>query len=287
MSLLSPNLQAFMAVVKHKTVHGAAETLFLTQTGVTQRIRSLEKQLRVTLFLRTRRGMELTSEGEALLRYCQAAKSLEGEALAHIQKTGIETEIELTISAPSSIMTSRVVPACVPIMKKFPNLLMHFDVDDIDDRPEKLRGGLADLVILDEEELKPEMRYKLLEPEEYVLVCSPKWKKRRLKDIIQEERIIDFNQTDHLTYDYLKGYNLFDNANTSRYFVNRTENLAQLVSEGIGYTALAKEFAKPYVEEKSLIILNQEKTLDITPVLAWFDRPEPPRYFTAVVESIL
>ena len=243
--------------------------------------------MRVTLFLRTRRGMELTSEGEALLRYCQAAKSLEGEALAHIQKTGIETEIELTISAPSSIMTSRVVPACVPIMKKFPNLLMHFDVDDIDDRPEKLRGGLADLVILDEEELKPEMRYKLLEPEEYVLVCSPKWKKRRLKEIIQEERIIDFNQTDHLTYDYLKGYNLFDNANTSRYFVNRTENLAQLVSEGIGYTALAKEFAKPYVEEKSLIILNQQKTLDITPVLAWFDRPEPPRYFTAVVESIL
>lgn len=286
MSLLSPNLIAFMAIVKHKTVHTAAETLFLTQTAVTQRIRALEKQLRITLFIRTRRGMELTSEGEALWRYCQAAKALEGEALAHIQKSGTETEVELTISAPSSIMTSRIVPACAPIIKKFPNLLMHFDVDDIEQRHEKLRAGIADLVILNEEELKPEMRYKLLAPEEYVLVCSPLWKKRRLKEIIQSERIIDFNQTDHVTYDYLKCYDLFDEANNSRYFVNRTENLAQLVSEGVGYTALSREFAQPYVKEKSLYILNQAKTLDITPVLAWFDRSEPPKYFSAIVAAL-
>ncbi|PJB09950.1 MAG: LysR family transcriptional regulator, partial [Gammaproteobacteria bacterium CG_4_9_14_3_um_filter_38_9] len=86
MSLLSPNLIAFMAIVKHKTVHGAADAIHLTQTAVTQRIRSLEKQLKTTLFVRTRRGMVLTQEGEALWRYCMAAKSLEGEALARIQK---------------------------------------------------------------------------------------------------------------------------------------------------------------------------------------------------------
>ena len=120
MSLLSPNLLAFMAIVKHKTVHSAASAIHLTQTAVTQRIRSLEKNLKITLFVRTRRGMLLTQEGEALLRYCIAAKALEGEALAHIQKTGLDTEVELTISAPTSIMRARIVPACLPIMKKFP-----------------------------------------------------------------------------------------------------------------------------------------------------------------------
>ena len=68
MSLLSPQLQAFLKVAEQKTVHGAADKLFLTQTAVTQRIRTLETSLGTTLFIRTRRGMALTSEGGALLR---------------------------------------------------------------------------------------------------------------------------------------------------------------------------------------------------------------------------
>ena len=286
MSLLSPQLIAFMAIVKHKTVHGAADAIHLTQTAVTQRIRSLESQLRVTLFIRTRRGMVLTQEGEALLRYCQAAKSLEGEALACIQKTGKETEVELTISAPTSLMRTRILPCCFPIIERYPNLLLHFNVNDVEERHETLRAGLADLVILREEHLRAEMESKILEPEEYVLVCSVKWKGRRLKEIIKTERVIDFDENDSVTFDYLKKYDLFDDARLSRYFVNRTENLALMVSAGVGYTTLAKEFAKQYVDEKKLMILNQGKTLDIAFVLAWFDRPEPPDYFSAVVKAI-
>lgn len=286
MSLLSPQLLAFMAIVKHKTVHGAADAIHLTQTAVTQRIRALEAQLKITLFIRTRRGMLLTQEGEALLRYCQAAKSLEGEALAHIQGTGKETEVELNLSAPTSFMSARILPSCLPIIKKFPNLLLHFDVNDIEDRHEALRAGSVDLAVLREEHCRPEMKYKTLEPEKYVLVCSSQWKGRRLKDIIHHERIIDFDQTDTVTYDYLKHYNLFDDAKHGRYFVNRTENLALLTAAGVGYTTLAKEFAKPYVDNHELIILNNGKTLDISLVLAWFDRPELPDYFAAIIKAI-
>jgi len=287
MSLLSPQLIAFMAIVKYKTVHGAAQTIHLTQTAVTQRIRALEAQLKVTLFIRTRRGMVLTQEGEALLRYCQAAKSLEGEALAHIQGTGTETEVALTISAPTSLMRGRILPSCFPIMKKFPNLLLYFNVNDVEERHETLRAGLADLVVLREEDLRPEMEHKTLYPEEYVLVCSAKWKGRRLKEIIQTERIIDFDENDSVTFDYLKKYDLFDEARHSRYFVNHTENLAFMVIQGMGYTTLAKEFAKSYVDNNELIILNHGKTVEIARVLAWFDRPEPPDYFSAIVKGIV
>ena len=66
MSLLSANLQAFVSVARQGTVHGAAAELYLTQTGITQRIRAIEKELKTTLFLRSRKGMTLTQEGEAL-----------------------------------------------------------------------------------------------------------------------------------------------------------------------------------------------------------------------------
>lgn len=286
MSLLSPPLQAFMAIAKHKTVHAAAEDLYLTQTAVTQRIRALERQLKTTLFIRTRRGMQLTQEGEALLRYCQASKELEGEALAIIQGAGKEAEIEITLSSPTSIMHSRIIPRCLPILKTYPNLLMHFNVDDLEHHSLILRAGQADLAIIQQEELAPEMQFKKLAPEQYVLVGCSAWKGRKLEDIIRHERIIDFSTHDKTTFDYLNRYDLFSIARKSRHFVNRTDNLALLAAAGIGYTTLAKEFAMPYVDSGQLIILNRGQTHNIFPVLAWFDRPEPPPYFSAIIQAI-
>src|SRR3990167_6431260 len=170
MSLLSPSLQAFWAVAKLKTVHGAAEVIHLTQTAVTQRIRTLEHQLKTTLFIRTRRGMLLTKEGEALLRYCQAAKELEGETLANIEGKDSTSKIKLTISGPTSIMSSRVIPSCLPIMKSFPRLLFHFDIDDIEHQHQKLRAGETDFEVICQGPVPQEMQQKKSSSEQYVLV---------------------------------------------------------------------------------------------------------------------
>ena len=70
MSLLSPPLEAFWAVVRKGTVQDASYILGITQTGVTQRIRSLEKQLKTTLFTRP------DSLGYAGLRNSQNIRSI-------------------------------------------------------------------------------------------------------------------------------------------------------------------------------------------------------------------
>ena len=286
MSLLSPQLIAFVAVAKQKTVHGAAQAIHLTQTAVTQRIRSLERLLKTTLFIRTRKGMKLTQEAEALLRYCLACKELEGETLAAIQGAGTESEIELCISSPTSIMRSRIIPCCLPIIKTFPRLLIHFKIDDIEHRHLSLRSGQTDFAIIKQDQLNQEMQYKKLKDEQYVLVASAQWKGRRLKDILCNERIIDFNPSDQITFDYLKYYGLFSDIKHSRFYVNNTEQLALLATEGIGYTTLTKEFATPYIKKNQLIILNQNKIYSVAPILAWYNRPEPPPYFNAIIRSI-
>src|SRR5262245_21031595 len=104
MSLLSQNLLAFSAISRLGTVHAAATELRLTQTGVTQRIRTLEAQLATTLFIRSRKGMRLTSEGQSLLRYCRAARELEGDTLARIEGAGKERDVRVEIAGPTSIM---------------------------------------------------------------------------------------------------------------------------------------------------------------------------------------
>lgn len=286
MSLLSPQLEAFVAIAKHKTVHAAADAIHLTQTAVTQRIRALEAKLSATLFIRSRRGMLLTSEAEALLRYCHAAQELEGEALAKIQGAAIETEIQVSITGSNSIMQSRIIPECLSVMEKFPNLLIRFAISDTENRHLALRSGDCDFAIIHPEDVTQEMESKFLEPEQYVLLCSSIWKNRKLQDIIKSERIIDFNPSDQMTFNYLKQFDLFDLAQHGRHFVNRTESLAAMVIAGLGYTTLPKQFAQPYVEQGQLYILNSGKIYNNPFMLAWYSRPEPPAYFSALIDAI-
>lgn len=286
MSLLSPGLQAFIVVSRIKTVHGAATELYITQTAVTQRIKTLETALKTTLFVRSRKGMKLTTEGEALLRYCHAAKELEGEAMAQIQGSGEASEVEVNITGPTSIMKVRVIKGCMTLISKFPNLLLHFQVEDSEVRHQMLRSGKADFAILNKDQVSREMKTKELKSEDYVLVCSAKWAGLSLQEIIKTKRIVDFDETDQMTHAYLKNFNLHENAQAGRYFVNRTDNLARLVCEGMGYTTLPKEITAKYVWNKEMIILNDEKSFQVDHLLAWYDRPEPPAYFSAIIDAI-
>lgn len=286
MSLLSPQLQAFMAVSRHKTVHGAASILHVTQTAVTQRIHTLEAKLGSTLFIRTRRGMMLTPEGEALLRYCNAVTEIEGEALAQIKGAATESIIQVGITGPTSMMRSRIIPQCLPVIKKYPNLLAYFDISDIENRVRALRSGEMQFAILRHEDVTPEMEHKKLHPERYALVCTSAWKKRKLHDIISSERIIDYDPNDEMTFNYLKQYNLFHLAKHDRHFVNRTESLALMLQEGLGYGVLTAEFCKPYIENQTLIMLNSGKMYENVMSLAWYTRPEPASYFMALIDAM-
>ena len=285
MSLLSPRLIAFYAVTQTKTVHGAAAQIHITQTAVTQRIRALEHSLKTTLFIRTKKGMNLTPEGEVLLRYCQHIKSMEGEVLSKLQGVNEDLEIEITLLSPTSLMRSRIIPAMVPLLQKYKNLFMNFKLADLEKRHLQLKAGLCDFAILNREDITQEMQFKKLKPEEYVLVCPLSWAHRTLEDIIANEHIVDFNHDDHLSFDYLESFG-FEYPNHHRYFSNNTHNIAQLVSQGVGYSVLSKEFAKTYVETKQLHILNDGKVLKVQHYLAWYERPEPPNYFSEIIQAI-
>ena len=286
MSLLGPQLEAFLAIVGDGTVQGASKVLGITQTGVTQRIRALEGQLTATLFTRTRRGMTLTHEGEALYRYCQGAQDLEGQAIAQIQRAGIATEVRVKISGPTSIMRSRVIPDCLPVMKEWKNLLLQFHVSDEPDLGVELRAARSQFVIVSPELVAREMDSKVLKPEKYVLVSSSRWKKRSITEIVQEERIIDFDPSDQMTFSYLRKFNLLDKARKDRYFANSTEAICEMFRAGLGYGVLSAEFAEPWLKQGQLIALNGSRYFENRLALAWYPRPQQSGYFDAVLGSI-
>jgi DNA-binding transcriptional LysR family regulator len=65
-------LRTFLELNRTRHFGRTAEALFLTQAAVSSRLKSLETQLGVTLFERSRREMRLTPEGSRLVRHSES-----------------------------------------------------------------------------------------------------------------------------------------------------------------------------------------------------------------------
>jgi DNA-binding transcriptional LysR family regulator len=230
--------------------------------------------------------MRLTSEGEALLRYCQAAQELEGEARAKIHQAGLEREVRICITGQTSAIHTRVIPQCVEVLKKYTNLLFQFDFSDDLSGANKLRTGFAHLAILPKEHVALEMDSKLLRPARYILIGPASWKKRALKEIVRTERIVDFDPNDEMTFRYLQHFNLLKSSRSERHFASNTNALAEMIAMGYGYTVLPETFAFPLLQSKKAVDLHPKHEFHYELALAWYPRPEMPAYFKALVQAI-
>ncbi len=281
--LRNPLLDAFEAVARLGTAHAAASEIGVTQTAITQRIKALESGLKMTLFLRSRRGMALTSEGKALLQYSLRTRELEGEFMGQTQGAD-RREVSLKIVGPTSAISTRIAENIEPLYAQFRFLRIHLQSSDDTNRIETLRRGDADLAIVSPANVPDEMTSKVLKPDRYLLVASSQWRGRRLADILENERIVDFNENDPTTSSYLKEFGLA--SARERLFVNENEALIRFFIAGIGFGTLTESVAAPYLDAGKLIALNRGQAIEDAMALVWFPRSRKMDYFEAVVRAI-
>src|SRR5215475_10631613 len=210
MMIANSQLPTFMVVAELSNLSAAAKKLGITQTGATQRIKSLEQSLGVTLFTRSRSGMRLTEEGRLLLRYCTAVSNLEGQFSSVVKGGGQTREVELCIVGPMSLLAGRVVPRYSKIAQKWPNVNLQLVVDSNANRLNQLKRGACDLAFVFPHEVGLELDSKLVKPVEYVLVATPQWKKRSLREILETEKLLAYHPDDTTGIAYLKAFNLLD-----------------------------------------------------------------------------
>jgi len=101
-------LRAFEAAARRLSFTGAANEIGLTQAAVSQQIRLLESRLRVKLFRRMRRGVELTAEGAAYLPHVQSGFALISRSTREL--FGNRGGGHLAVSSPISFATLWLAP---------------------------------------------------------------------------------------------------------------------------------------------------------------------------------
>jgi DNA-binding transcriptional LysR family regulator len=165
------NLKAFLEVTATGSFHKASENLFITQSAVSARIKSLEEQLNRKLFTRRHNGTVLTAGGIVL--YKHAVSMVKGWELARQEvalPAGITDSVSLGLPMNhwESIsmswvdwMNNNASTIATRIQSDYSLFLL-----------QELREGLIDLAILYEPQHSPDIIIEEFMQETLVLVAN-------------------------------------------------------------------------------------------------------------------
>jgi LysR family cyn operon transcriptional activator len=165
-------LRYVVATAEHRTMTDAARSLYIAQPALSRAIRDLERELGMTLFARSGRGVVVTAQGRRVVKLAKEALDAvhEIEALATHTHSGSS---ELRIASPPSLepgLAGRLLPAYVSEHPGVPVQIVRCDgrdgvVNAI--REQRADLGLTDLPVPADLVSHP------LERQEIVLISPP------------------------------------------------------------------------------------------------------------------
>ena len=173
MSLSFPALESFYWVSQLRSFNAAADKLNITQPTVSYRIRELEEQLGVSLFVRQKRQLLLTSEGEALKRYAEAMI-----AIARDIESNIKTRNTKLPTLRVGVMDS-FAAVCLPALleeldSRFAGTRIAATVDTSHNLVAQLSEGLLDIAVLSTPPPYDNVALELLGRQTVEWIASPK-----------------------------------------------------------------------------------------------------------------
>lgn len=164
-------IRAFLEVASTGSFQQAAENMYITQSAMSARIKTLEESLNRQLFVRKRNGVVLTSGGQAFQSYAlnivrtweMARQEIAlADRFSSVITLGVQLNHWKSIAAPwQKWMVDNVSDAATQIRSDYSDRLMTM-----------LLGGLLDAAVLYEPQQSPGLQIEKYTVETLVLVSS-------------------------------------------------------------------------------------------------------------------
>lgn len=135
----------FNVVAKSQSFSKAAESLYMTQSAVSQAIKQLETSIDMILFKRTSKGAQLTEAGNILYKYTSSAMELLQTGLLRVEALKSLEAGELKIGASDTISTHFLLPRLEMFHKLYPNIKIKIINRVTNETIDLLKNGKIDI----------------------------------------------------------------------------------------------------------------------------------------------
>lgn len=140
-------LRTFLEVARLRHFGKAAETLCVTQSAVSARIKQLESTLDVALFIRKRGDIQLTVAGNRLRRHAETI--VKGWARAQ-QDIAMDSSLSdsISIGCMNDLWPITVKDLCLRLAREAPEMLVQVEILTSETLIQRLTSGLLDLAVM-------------------------------------------------------------------------------------------------------------------------------------------
>ena len=137
------DLRIISAIAQSGSMNRAAAKLHMVQSNVTARVRQLEDELGVLLFVRHSRGVTLSDSGKRLLAYSGPIDALLQEAIASVKEDGIPKGL-LRVGSLDQTLSLHLSPALAKYAARYPSVEMTVTTGNTPDLIEGVVDGSLD-----------------------------------------------------------------------------------------------------------------------------------------------
>lgn len=253
--------KVFYYAAKYGSITRAAEALMNNQSNVTRTIKNLESELNCTLFIRSRKGVTLTPEGERLYAHISAA-------VEQIQAGEEEISLERTLNKGLvTIGTSEIALRCflLPVLneyrRKYPGVRLRLFNHSTPQAIAALNDGLADIAVVTTPtgEINPLVSSEIMDIKE-TAVCGTAFseiaeRKLSLSDISKMPLISLGRQTK--TYElYSEWFGQNGCVFSPDIEAATADQILPMVKNNLGIGFVPEEFLEEYPMEKGILRLS-------------------------------
>lgn len=261
-------LQYFLAVTREGNISAAAQSLHLSQPSLSRQLKELEEELGVTLFIRSRRRIELTEEGLILRK--RASEMMQLVELTESEISEVKNDISgtLSIGAGESRSMRRITAVFKELKDQYPNIRLNIVSGDTEDLQDRLDRGLLDFALIFTDFDKEAYHYLPSSSKEIFGVIMRKDSDLADKDFITIKDL--YNKP--LIVSRANGLHLFNSPQVRHLQIAATYNLlynaSLMVEDGIGY-AISFDRLVDTSDESPLCFRPLSPEISVTPTLIW------------------
>lgn len=272
--------KVFYHVAKTLSFSEASKELYISQSAVSQSIKTLEKRLNQILFIRSTKKVQLTKEGLLLFKHIEPAVNLITKGENQIAESNSLKGGQLRIGATDTICRYYLVPYLNQFHQKYPNIHIKVMNQTSMGCVDLLENNQVDLIITNSPNtrLNTVGNVKALRTFSDVFIANRSAFPKLAEESVSLEQLLDYPilmlESHATTSEFLHKLFLDNQLDlVPSIEISSNDLLIDLAKIGLGIA-----FVPDYCiqeNEQDLIILNMTKTLPTRQLVAAFDNQIP------------